>query len=118
MNTIVSSIHPEYKQDIADRLYTEAMIVAYNRTDMLTRRGPFPSGFTEVVDMKTVIISYANSKTTIEMRTNNGFEVCQCRLFIYNLSETMQMKLTKYNHVYIDSSFLQFIDEISPIGPM
>ncbi|XP_071114953.1 sialate O-acetylesterase-like [Haliotis cracherodii] len=70
------SIHPRDKADIAERLYIEAMIVAYKRTDMLNRRGPFPTGFTEVVDRKTVQFSYANTKTTIEKRNNNGFEVC------------------------------------------
>ncbi|XP_071113483.1 sialate O-acetylesterase-like [Haliotis cracherodii] len=70
------SIHPRNKADIAERLYIEAMIVAYKRTDMLNQRGPFPTGFTEVVDKKTVQISYANTKATIEKRNNNGFEVC------------------------------------------
>ncbi|XP_071113642.1 sialate O-acetylesterase-like [Haliotis cracherodii] len=70
------SIHPRDKQDIAERLYIEAMIVAYNRTDMLNQRGPFPSGFTEVLNKKTVTFSYTDANATIEMRTNNGFEVC------------------------------------------
>ncbi|XP_067675402.1 sialate O-acetylesterase-like [Haliotis asinina] len=72
----VGNIHPRDKEDVAERLYIEAMIVAYNRTDMLNQRGPFPLGFTEVVDKKTVTISYADANATIEIRTNNGFEVC------------------------------------------
>ncbi|XP_067674175.1 sialate O-acetylesterase-like [Haliotis asinina] len=70
------SIHPRDKLDVADRLYREAMIVAYNRTDMLNQRGPFPSGYTEMVDTKSVKISFANSQVTIEKRNDNGFEVC------------------------------------------
>ncbi|XP_046556244.1 sialate O-acetylesterase-like [Haliotis rubra] len=49
-NSPRGSIHPRNKADIAERLYTEAMIVAYKRTEMLDHRGPFPTGFTEVVD--------------------------------------------------------------------
>ncbi|XP_046365463.2 sialate O-acetylesterase-like [Haliotis rufescens] len=75
-NSPHGNIHPRDKADIAERLYIEAMIVAYKRTDLLNQRGPFPTGFTEVVDRETVQISYANTKTTIEKRNNNGFEVC------------------------------------------
>ncbi|XP_046565957.1 sialate O-acetylesterase-like [Haliotis rubra] len=79
-NSPHGNIHPRDKADIAQRLYIEAMIVAYKRTDMLNQRGPFPTGFTEVVNKKTVQISYANTRTTIEKRNDNGFEVRQCRI--------------------------------------
>ncbi|XP_071113687.1 sialate O-acetylesterase-like isoform X1 [Haliotis cracherodii] len=72
-----TGIHPRDKQDVAQRLCTEGLAVAYNQTEMVNLRGPFPAAFrVPSVDNRTLVVTYNNQPMGIEIRSNDGFEVC------------------------------------------
>lgn len=75
VNYLQNSIHPRDKQDVAQRLCTEGLAVAYNRTEMVNLRGPFPAAFhVPSVDNRTLVVTYNNQPMGIEIRSNDGFE--------------------------------------------
>lgn len=69
------SIHPRYKQDVADRLLLSALTVAYNKPGK-KYQGPFPTRYFMDPNGKTFLITYDQDSTEIEVRTTEGFEVC------------------------------------------
>ncbi|KAK7478873.1 hypothetical protein BaRGS_00029854 [Batillaria attramentaria] len=68
-------IHPRYKQDVAQRLTLGALHVAYGHDDV-DFQGPFPSGFATDDAQHTLTIEYDHGHTPLDIRSNDGFEVC------------------------------------------
>ncbi|KAK7478874.1 hypothetical protein BaRGS_00029855 [Batillaria attramentaria] len=68
-------IHPRYKQDVAQRLTLGALHVAYGHDDV-DFQGPFPSGFATDEAQHTLTIEYDHGHTPLDIRSNDGFEVC------------------------------------------
>nr|KAG5691596.1 hypothetical protein BaRGS_023724 [Batillaria attramentaria] len=69
------TIHPRYKQDVAERLVLGALNVAYGQNDV-TFQGPFPTRFTRNEAQHKLTIEYDHGHTPIEIRSQDGFEVC------------------------------------------
>ncbi|VDI28937.1 sialate O-acetylesterase [Mytilus galloprovincialis] len=70
------SIHPRYKQDVASRLLTSALAVAYNKHTNIRYQGPQPDGYSLHEGDKTIRIGYDNRSTHLDIRSMEGFEVC------------------------------------------
>ena len=76
---VVLRIHSRYKVDVARRLVPGALHVAYGQQDVQFQ-GPFPSGFSHDAAAHTVTITFSSGNAHLQIRSNNGFEVCvlQC----------------------------------------
>ncbi|KAK7107962.1 hypothetical protein V1264_015781 [Littorina saxatilis] len=72
-NSPRGTIHPRYKQDVAQRLVLGALNVAYGQKDVVFQ-GPFPSAFME--GQHTLEIQYDHGHAKLTVRNNKGFEVC------------------------------------------
>nr|KAG5691597.1 hypothetical protein BaRGS_023725 [Batillaria attramentaria] len=68
------SIHPRYKQDVAERLVLGALHVAYGQNDV-PFQGPFPTRFTRDDAQQKLTIEYDHGHTPLEIRAEDGFEV-------------------------------------------
>ncbi|XP_070190149.1 sialate O-acetylesterase-like [Littorina saxatilis] len=71
--------HPRDKQDVAQRLVLGALNVAYGRKN-IEFQGPFPTAFEKDQDQKTLTIEYDHGHTPLDIRSNDGFDVC-CNTF-------------------------------------
>ncbi|PVD29015.1 hypothetical protein C0Q70_11612 [Pomacea canaliculata] len=69
------TVHPRFKQDVAQRLLLGALNVAYGHSDVVFQ-GPFPSKFQLNAAQHTLTIEYDSGRTPLEIRNNTGFEVC------------------------------------------
>ncbi|KAK3096595.1 hypothetical protein FSP39_001552 [Pinctada imbricata] len=72
------SIHPRDKQDVAARLALSGLTVAYGK-DLGNFQGPKISAFYIDIGFFTLCLEFDSSKTTLDVRSNNGFEVCCSR---------------------------------------
>lgn len=71
----INSIHPRFKHDVASRLVTSALAVAYNESNV-DFQGPYPSKFVHDATHHTLTVTYNGGRKPIEVRTNTGFDVC------------------------------------------
>ncbi|XP_011425300.1 sialate O-acetylesterase [Magallana gigas] len=69
------SIHPRYKHEVAYRLYLGALAVAYH-VEGINFEGPFPTSATIDNTHRHLTIEYDRGLHPIEVRSNQGFEVC------------------------------------------
>ncbi|KAK3097297.1 hypothetical protein FSP39_008444 [Pinctada imbricata] len=72
------SVHPRDKQDVAARLALSGLTVAYGK-DQGNFQGPKISAFYIDIGFFTLCLEFDSSKTTLDVRSNNGFEVCCSR---------------------------------------
>ncbi|XP_055957670.1 sialate O-acetylesterase [Patella vulgata] len=66
------TVHPRYKQDVAERLGLAGLAVAYGEKG-LSYQGPYPTSFnTKTKDQ--LVIEYNHGSSVLDVRSNNGFE--------------------------------------------
>ncbi|XP_064612568.1 LOW QUALITY PROTEIN: sialate O-acetylesterase-like [Liolophura sinensis] len=74
-NSPWGAIHPRYKQDVGLRLGLAAEAVAYG-VENVHYQGPFPTSVTAHKNSGTLTIEFDHGRTPIEVRSNDGYEVC------------------------------------------
>ncbi|XP_053397524.1 sialate O-acetylesterase-like isoform X2 [Mercenaria mercenaria] len=100
------SVHPRDKMDVAERLALAGRAVAYGESN-IDFQGPIPSKFTLNSD-HTLTIEFDHGNNPIEVRKNNGFEVC-CSHLSNETCKFWQYSYTNITHhdqtsVTIDTS--------------
>ncbi|XP_077993426.1 sialate O-acetylesterase-like [Glandiceps talaboti] len=70
-----SPIHPRYKQDVGYRLSLSGRAIAYGEKEV-KYAGPFPTHVAVQSSDNTLLVEFDDQKTPIEIRNNEGFEVC------------------------------------------
>nr|XP_022291983.1 sialate O-acetylesterase-like [Crassostrea virginica] len=99
------NIHPRYKHEVAYRLYLGALGVAYHETDV-DFEGPFPTSATIDKSTNIVTVEYDRGLHPIEVRSNDGFEVCcvnQTTTFC-NAFDTHWINVTMTSHSFASIS--------------
>ncbi|XP_053396061.1 sialate O-acetylesterase-like [Mercenaria mercenaria] len=69
------AIHPRYKQDIAARLVLGARNLVYSDSEVVFQ-GPFPTGYSINPQRQTMLITFNNDKSSLQVNHKNGFEIC------------------------------------------
>ena len=76
------SIHPRYKQDVADRLTLGARSVAYGEGDVVFQ-GPFPSAVLRLAT-EELLVEFNDGNVVLSMNNVSGFDVRNLSFYLLN----------------------------------